>query len=88
MADHDDGTAKGSKIALEPLDRLDVEMIGRLVQEEDFGIANECSRKGDPPGFTAGNRFRPEIRVDVETRKRRQSEVAACVRILITGQAR
>jgi hypothetical protein len=36
VADEDKGGAGGRKLGLQPFDRLDVEVVGRFVQEHEF----------------------------------------------------
>ena len=41
MADEDDGRARRLELGLEAFDGRDVEMVGRLVQQEDVGLGRE-----------------------------------------------
>jgi hypothetical protein len=39
--------------ALEPLNGLDVEVVGRLVEQEQIGLANQRAREQDPAAPSA-----------------------------------
>ncbi len=45
MRDEDHGGIEIDEIALEPLERRDVEVIGRLVQEQQVGVGGEHARE-------------------------------------------
>ncbi len=45
MGNEDHGGVEGLELALEPLDALDVQVVGRLVEEQQIGIAGERARQ-------------------------------------------
>ena len=45
MRDEDHGGVEGLQLALEPLEARDVEVVRRLVEEQQVGIAAECARE-------------------------------------------
>ena len=47
MADDDDGIGEVGEIVFEPEDGIEVEVVGRLVEEEVVGVAEECLREKD-----------------------------------------
>ena len=48
VADQDQSAAIGAQKPLEPQRRLEVEMIGRLVEQQEVGLGEEDCRKRDP----------------------------------------
>ena len=60
MADHDHGGARRRQFALQPADRLDIEMVRRFVQQHEIRIARHQRRQcRAPPLTTAGGPDRP-----------------------------
>ncbi len=47
VADHDDGALVAAQEALEPLDRLQIEVVGGLVEQQHLGVADEQLRERD-----------------------------------------
>ena len=47
VADEEDGPVVGGEERLEPLDALEVEVVGRLVEEQQVGVAQQQLRQGD-----------------------------------------
>ena len=45
MRDEDDRRVQAHEVALEPLERGDVEVVGRLVEQQQVGIAGERARE-------------------------------------------
>jgi hypothetical protein len=41
VRDHDQRLAESLEVPLEPLDGLEVQVVGRLVQEQDFGLLEQ-----------------------------------------------
>ena len=58
VADDDQRRAPSVEIALEPLDRGQVEMIGRLVEQEHIGLGREHAGERGAARLAAGQRFR------------------------------
>jgi hypothetical protein len=56
VRDEDHGRVERLQLALEPLEACDVEMVGRLVEEQQVGIAAERSRERGPRQLAAGER--------------------------------
>ncbi len=56
MADRDCGECGGGKQLLQPFDAGQVEVIGRLVQQHHFGIADQRFNNGQPLAPAAGER--------------------------------
>ena len=54
MGDGDDRAGVLVEEALEPLDRLGVEVVRRLVEEEQVGVLEQEPREGDAPLLAAG----------------------------------
>ncbi len=47
MAHHDDGALVAAQEALQPLHRLQIQVVGGLVQQQDFRVADQQLRQGD-----------------------------------------
>jgi hypothetical protein len=54
VADHHQRGARAGKLAREPLDRREVEMVRRLVEQKDIGGRGEHARERRPSCFAAG----------------------------------
>ena len=84
VADEHDGGAEASQLGLEPFDRRQVEVIGRLVQEQDVRLRREHPRERGAPGFAAG-----EIRRRLLARQPELIEdVARAMRIVARSEPR
>ena len=60
MADDDKGSARALQFILEPCDRLDIEVVRRLVQQHQLRLLGHQPRKGrSPPLTTAGGGHGP-----------------------------
>ena len=58
MGDQQRGAAEAfAEMLLEPLDRLDVDVVGRLVEDREIGLGDEHTRQGDPSPLPARQRF-------------------------------
>ncbi len=56
----DDQRRRGAgKLLLQPFDDRQVEMVGRLIEEEDVGLRRHDAGKGSTAGFAAGEIVRP-----------------------------
>ena len=64
VGDEDDRAAVAEQEGLEPADRLDVEVVRRLVEQEDVGLAHDGPRQEHPALHTRGELL--ELRVGVE----------------------
>ena len=66
MADHDQAAAPAGEVLLEALDGRQVEMIGRLVEQEHVGLADQDAGEVDPPHRAGGKIRDASGRVDLE----------------------
>ena len=58
MADQDERGARRFQLRLEPFDRRQVEMVGRLVEQQDVGIGRQRADDRRAACLAAGQRFR------------------------------
>ena len=65
VRDEDHGRVDRLELALEPFEVLDVEVVRRLVEEEQVGAAGERSRERRPRQLTAGERAERAVEVVV-----------------------
>jgi hypothetical protein len=56
VGDEDDGAGVALEEALQPADRVGVEVVGRFVEEQQVRLRGECAADGDAAFFTAGER--------------------------------
>ncbi len=56
VGDEDQRAAVAEQEVLEPADRLDVQVVGRLVEQEDIGVGDEGPRQQDAPLHPRGER--------------------------------
>ena len=54
MADQDDAGAHPGQLALQPLDAGQVEMVGRLVEQQDVGRGGQGAGQGGAARLAAG----------------------------------
>ena len=62
MGDGHDSAAVVVEMALEPRHRLGVEVVGRLVEEQQVGLAQKQPAQGDPSPLAAGQRRHVGVR--------------------------
>ncbi len=55
MADDDERAAAAVKLAFQPFDGGEIEMVGRLVQQQDIGRGRQHARQRRAAGFAAGD---------------------------------
>ena len=67
MADGDERAGVARQPFLQPLDRGDVEMVGRLVEEQHVGLLRECAddRRAPPLAARRGRRLAREINAEL-----------------------
>ena len=53
VADHDDAAGEIGQILLQHLQRLDVEVVGRLIQYEEVGVAHKHGAEAELTPLTA-----------------------------------
>ena len=58
----------------EPVDRLDVEVVGRLVEQQQLGRVEQQPRERDPPALAAGQRRDRRLEACREARERDAAE--------------
>jgi hypothetical protein len=56
VGDGHDGALVVGQVALEPCDRLGVEVVGRLVEQQQVGLGEQQPRERDPATLAAGQR--------------------------------
>ena len=66
MADDGEGGARFGERLLQPFDRDQVEMVGRLVEQHDVGVGGEHANDRGAARFAAGELRRIGLRVDAE----------------------
>ena len=54
MADQHERRAQADELALQPLDRRQVEMVGRLVEQQDVGLGRQRPRQRGAARLAAG----------------------------------
>ena len=54
MRDHDDDAKETVEVILENLQRLDVEIVRRLIEQQHIGLAHQNQKQLEPPPFPAG----------------------------------
>src|SRR5919106_763031 len=82
VRDQDDRCVEGRKLVLEPLEAGDVEVVRRLVEEQQIGIAAEGARERGAGELSAGERLeRPvELRLgEAEAAQDSRLPVAPCI---------
>ena len=67
VRDEDDRAGVGREKRLEPFDRLDVEMVGRLVEQEQIGFRHERAGQQHAPAPAAGQRVERHVGVERQT---------------------
>ncbi len=65
MRDEDHGGVEGLKLALEPLDALDVQVVRRLVQEQKIRVAGQGTRQRGARQLAARERVQEPVEVSV-----------------------
>ncbi len=56
MGDRDDGPPVGAEVVLQPADGAGVEVVGRFVEEQQFGRGGQDAGEGEPGPLAAGER--------------------------------
>ena len=65
MGDEDDGGIQRLQLVLEPLEALDVEMVRRLVEEQEIRLDGERTGQRGPGQLSAGERRELPIEIGV-----------------------
>jgi hypothetical protein len=66
VGDEEQGDAGAQQVLLEPADRLDVEVVGRLVEEQQVGLAGKRAGEQHPPFHPAGEVDEGRVRLQLE----------------------
>ena len=72
MGDDHDGLAAGGQVAGQPVDALDVEVVGRLVEHQQVVVDDQRAGQRDPAPLAAGERADPAVEHRVEVRPARR----------------
>ena len=70
MAHRDDHAGEVQKEILQPVDGFDVQIVGRLVQHDDVGIAEQCLSQQNfhlETGIDGGHLLIVQLRADTQT---------------------
>ena len=70
VGDGDDAALEVNQQALQPLDRVQVQVVGRLVEQQHFRLRHQGLRQRNPFFRAAGERADNRIGVQVQTVKR------------------
>src|SRR5690606_25862005 len=54
VADDDESRTQRCKFTLKPFDGRQIEMVGRLVEQQQIRLPRQCTGEGGTAGFTAG----------------------------------
>ena len=65
MGDEDDGRVEGEQRLLQPLERLDVEVVRRLVEQQQVGLGGERAGERGARELAAGERLQRAVEVRV-----------------------
>ena len=85
MADEGEGRAALREPRLEPLDGDEIEVVGRLVQEQDVGLGAQNPDQSRPAGFAAGKSRRIGGRIEAELGHHRPRRISV-VEFMQSGQ--
>ena len=66
VGDHEQGAAGTFQIILQILDRIGVQVVGRLVEDQEIGFRGEHLREGDTLDLAAGKIAHPLVRPQAE----------------------
>jgi len=70
MGDHDDGTGIATQQLFEPENAVDIEMVGRFVEQQQFRLADQRLGQGDALATAAGERVDMGFAIQRQTRDR------------------
>ena len=66
MGDEHDRRVQAGQRLLEPLERLDVEVVGRLVEQQQVGLGGERARERGARELAAGERLELAVEVGID----------------------
>ncbi len=64
VGDGDERAAVGEEVLLQPCDGLVVQVVGRFVEQQQFGLGGEGRREGEPGALPAGERAERAVRIE------------------------
>ena len=85
MRDEHDRGVERLQVRLEPLERLDVEVVGRLVEQQQVGIAGQRPRQRGARELAAGERRQRAVEVRVAEPEPVQRRVDALAPVVAAG---
>ena len=85
VSDQDDRRVERLQVRLEPFQRLDVEVVGRLVEQQQVGVAGERARQRGACQLTAGERAQVALEVAVAEAEAMQRRVDAVAPVVAAG---
>jgi hypothetical protein len=81
----DDACVERLQLALEPLEALHVEVVRRLVEQQQVGVAPERARQGRPSQLTTRERLEPAVEMFVTEAEAAQDSGCALAPVVATG---
>ena len=87
MADQHDARTHSGQFALQPFDTREVEMVGRLVEQQDVGRGRQCAGERGAARLAAGQRRRIFLAAEAELLEQVQCTVTARGQV-ISGRVR
>jgi hypothetical protein len=70
VGDHDDGTGIGAQQVLQPEDAVDIEVVGRLVEQQQLRLADQGLRQRHALASAAGKRVDMRLAIQCQARNR------------------
>ena len=61
MGDHQDGAGIFLEMVFKPLDTFGIEVVGRLIEQQNVGLCDQQAGEGNAAFFTAGQAFHAAI---------------------------
>ena len=83
VGDENDGAPVPQEERLQPANRLDVEVVGGLVQKQDIGIVHNRLGKQDAPLHSRGKLFKSRIRVEPDPGEDRLHPMVGPARVMV-----
>ena len=65
MGDQDHRGVEADQVRLEPLERGDVEVVRRLVEQQQIGVSGERAPERSPRQLASGERVQSPVEIDV-----------------------
>ena len=87
VGDEDDRAAVSEQERLQPADRVDVEVVGGLVEQQDVGLVHNGPGQEHPAFHSRGELVEPDIRIQPDPRDHRlDAMVRAAETMIIVGK--